>query len=139
MCGRGYFLSGLFFGVNLVLGCVKQISPLEAMPELRTICGVKYGKYDEEWRYVSNSQKGDLAILERLIVKPNPGVDMSQFDYQSLGLPSLEIIGQMFGGYYILDLSVVKDPFQVAQTLCNSEKFSIVQFDAAGEWATMVS
>ncbi len=131
MCRRRCFVLVILFALAFAIGCNKQPLSPDIEIEFKTICGFTYGKYQAQWHHVSDSKKGDPAILTRLIVRPDSGIDMNQFDYDALGLPTLEILGQTSGGYFILDVAIVEDPFLAARTLCSTDKFDYLQFDAA--------
>ena len=117
----------LLIGLTTI-GCQKETPP-EPTPELITIAGYTYASFNGVWYTVIDGKQGDRVDLSRLIVKPKPGVDMLAFDYQSAGVPELEILATLASEYYLLDMSKLSDPFEVARKLWDTDKFLSLQFD----------
>jgi len=117
----------LLIGLTTI-GCQKETPP-EPSPELITIAGYTYASFNGVWYTVTDGKQGDRVDLSRLIVKPKPDVDMLAFDYQSAGVPELEILAIVASEYYVLDTSQLSNPFDVARKLWDTDKFVFLQFD----------
>ena len=116
--------------ITAFLSCKKESMQSESETEFITVAGFTYGKYNGEWYHVSDGEKGDRAELDRLIVKPQAGIDMYNFNYESVGVQTLSIVRELSGGYYILDTSELDDPFDAAIKLWNTGNFEYIQFSA---------
>ena len=117
----------LLIGLTTI-ACQKETPP-EPSPERITIAGYTYANFNGVWYTVIDGKQGDRVDLGRLVVRPKPGVDMLTFDYQSLGIPELEILATIASEYYVLDTSQLGDPFEVAGKLWDTDKFVSLQFD----------
>jgi hypothetical protein len=123
----------------LTIGSCKKNNPQEPIPQesntqeptsgMISIAGINYAQYDSVWFTVVDGRKGDLVNFAKLIVKPNSGVNMQMFDYQSIGVPNLDIIAFIANEYYVLNTSQLNDPFEVAQKMWNAGKFIYLAFD----------
>ena len=114
------------------LSCKKESMQSESETEFITVAGFTYGKYNGEWYYVSDGEKTDRVILDRLVVQPKPGIDMYNYNFQASGVPTLPIVSEILATFYVLDMSGLDDPFDAAIKLWNTGNFESMQFDAYG-------
>lgn len=128
-----YVLIALSLLALAFCACKKETVATETQPETITIAGYTYEKVDGDWYHVQNGQRGDRAIIQRLIVVPKLNVNLSSFDYSSLGLPNLPFEGPIISCFYVLDMSQLENPIDAAKRLWNTGSFEYLQFDAMGE------
>lgn len=128
-----YALIALSIFALAISACKKETVATEPQPETITIAGYTYQNINGEWYYVQNGQRGDRAIMQRLIVVPNPNVNLSTFDFNSLNLPDLPFEGPIIGRFYVLDMSQLENPIDAAKRLWDTGSFESLQFDAMGK------
>lgn len=92
---------------------------------------------NSKWFNYSSGSKGDRIIPERLIVRLSNNKKPVLSDFTKLGITTnIEIsCRRILGNYYVIEIDSNGNPFQIAQTLYNSNDFQYVEFDALGSYA----
>ena len=122
----------ILFVATVFIACENESMNIVDEPEFIVVAGYTYGKYNGEWYTAFQGEKGDRIILDRLVVQPKPGIDMYNYNYQAAGVPTLPIVTEILDRFYVLDMSGLEDPFDVAIKLWDTGEFESIQFDAYG-------
>jgi hypothetical protein len=122
-------LAFIFLFILSMDNCERNYSPLKPTSEFITIGNVTYGRYDYYWYFMSNGHKTDRAILDRVIVKVIPGIDIYSFSFSEYNIPNLNI-SYLDINYYVINIPPNQNPFKIAQYLWNTGIFDNLEFSA---------
>ena len=97
--------------------------------------GREYRQLDGVWYNFANGRQGDRIVPQRLIIRLHDRSDVRIFDLEQAGFSQVNVVsGELFGGYYVVEVTSPHDPFVIALKFSKNPLFDYVEFDALGEY-----
>lgn len=105
----------------------------QGRPHAEFVGGREYRQVNGKWYHYINGEQGSQILPCRLIVKLKSRGKITPSTFSPMGLNNVSISSRRFlDGYYIVDVSKGRNPFEAARGLVNSRLYDVVEFDALG-------